>query len=445
MRYVSINSVPNLSTGTVMLQVTEEHRALGDECWCMWGRGRAAENDYEFNFGNRVEFYLDALQTRFDGKAGFHSKLATRRLLKKLEEIKPDVVHLHNVHGYYVNVRMLFDWLAIHEGVRVKWTLHDCWAFTGHCVHFTYAQCTQWRKDCAQSEGCPQLHRYPRTISRQSCAWNFEQKKACFTQLPAGRLTIVTPCNWLKGLVEESFLSKYPTEVRYNTIDVDVFRPTASDFRERFGIGKRYMVLGVASAWSDRKGLGDYVSLAHELDSKDFAIVLVGLTPKQTRDIAKRLTIPPKARGVAWITNADSIIEAIVHGAPYKASKQNLLSDCYAGHATVSEGSLAESTPTKGYFSTRADVSSLRASIVNLPGGGLVALLLRTDSAQQLAALYTAADVFFNPTHEDTYPTVNLEAEACGLRVVTYDTGGCRETIRRPDSIVIETTSFGAK
>lgn len=355
MRYVSINSVPNGSTGAVMRQVTEERRALGDECWCMWGRGKAAENDHEFNFGSKPELYIDALQTRLDGRAGFHSKWPTRRLLKKLDEIRPDVVHLHNLHGYYVNVEMLFDWLVAHDEVQVKWTLHDCWAFTGHCAYFTYVKCAQWKDHCAHSGACPQLGTYPKTISKGSCAWSFENKRACFTRLPAERMTIVTPSHWLEGLVGESFLSKYPVEVRHNTIDRGVFKPSPSDFRERYGVGDRFMILGVASPWTERKGLVDFIRLAGELDSSRYAIVLVGLNRRQ--------------------------------------------------------------------------IARLPKSVIGLE---------RTDSSEELASIYSAADYLFNPTREDNYPTVNLEAEACGVPVITYDTGGCKETLQDARSIVLE-------
>lgn len=354
MKYVSINTVPHGSTGAVMRQANEERRALGDECWLMWGRGRKAENDHEFNFGSQSGVYLDALRTRLDGRAGFHSRAATRRLLSKLDEIRPDVVHMHNLHGYHVNVEMLFAWLAVHEEVRVKWTLHDCWAFTGHCAHFQYVGCDKWREGVCDAD-CPQLNSYPKTFSKSSCTWGFEHKKACFTQLPADRMTLVTPSHWLEGLVKESFLAKYPVEVRHNAIDKTVFKPTPSDFRERYGIGNRFMVLGVASPWTERKGLGDFVQLSKELDPEQYAIVLVGLSRKQ--------------------------------------------------------------------------IKRLPQEIIGLE---------RTSSPKELAAIYTAADVLFNPTREDNYPTVNLEAEACGTPVITYDTGGCEETIVKPESLVVK-------
>lgn len=348
-----INTVPNGSTGGIMMKEHRELLAAGEDSHVFWGRGRAGEGDRELRFATDAEVRLDALQTRLDGKAGFHSKAATKRLLGRLDEIKPDVVHLHNLHGYYVNIEMLFEWLAAHN-CKVEWTLHDCWAFTGHCAYFTYAECAQWKDRCAYSEPCPQLSTYPKTYSKASCAWNFEQKRRLFNLVPAGRMRLITPSQWLANLVGESFLAKYPVEVRRNTVDTSVFKPTPSDFRERHGIGDRFMVLGVASPWTERKGLADFVRLAGELDSERYAVVLVGLSEKQTK------------------------------GMPV----------------------------------------------------GIVGLT-RTDSREELAGIYSTADVFFNPTVEDNYPTVNLEAEACGTPVVTYDTGGCRETISCSDSRVV--------
>lgn len=351
--YAHINTVPNGSTGGIMMKEHRELLAAGEESYAFWGRGREAEKPIEMKFASDAEVKLDVLQTRIDGKAGFHSKNATKRLLSRLEEIQPDVVHLHNLHGYYVNVEMLFEWLAKHD-CKVEWTLHDCWAFTGHCAYFTYVKCTQWKDRCAYSKPCSQLNTYPKTYSKVSCSWNFEHKKRVFNLLPAERMKLITPSQWLANLVGESFLGDFPVEVRHNTIDTSVFKPTPSDFRERYGIGDRFMILGVACPWTERKGLADFVRLAGELDSEKFAIVLVGLSEKQIKDLSKQLVALPK-----------------------------------------------------------------------------------TENTERLVEAYSAADVFFNLTVEDNYPTVNLEAEACGTPVVTYDTGGCAETIWRKDSRVV--------
>lgn len=352
--YVHINTVPNGSTGGIMMKEHRELLAVGEESFAFWGRGRDAEDEHEMRFASDLEVKADVLQTRLDGKAGFHSKAATKRLLARLNKINPDVVHLHNLHGYYLNVEMLFEWLAEHD-CKVEWTLHDCWAFTGHCAYFTYVKCAQWKSHCAYAKPCQQLGTYPKTYSKASCSWNFEQKKRLFNLVPADRMKLITPSQWLADLVGESFLAKYPVEVRHNTIDTSVFKPTPSDFRERYGIGDRFMILGVASPWTERKGLADFVRLAGELDSEKYAVVLVGLSKNQVKEMP--------------------------------------------------------------------------AGIVGLG---------RTDSSQKLAGIYSTADVFFNPTTEDNFPTVNLEAEACGTPVVTYDTGGCAETLQREESCTVQ-------
>ena len=350
LRYVQLNSFYNGSTGTIMRNLHHELTERGVDSYIFWGRRHNTISDHEQCCASKSGYLSHGAMTRLHDRMGFYSKRDTAKLLKRLDEIDPDVVHLHNIHGYYVNIEMLFSWLASHR-CQVKWTLHDCWAFTGHCAHFTYVKCAQWQSHCAYSKCCPQLDTYPITISKTNCARNYEDKKRIFTSVPPERMTLITPSQWLADLVGESFLKDYPVEVRHNVIDTDVFKPTPSDFRERYGIGDRFMVLGVASPWTKRKGLPDFVRLAEELDSDKFVVALVGLSDRQLKALP---------RGVVG--------------------------------------------------------------------------LKRTNSPQELAGIYTTADVYFNPTVEDNYPTVNLEAEACGTPVITYDTGGCRETLHRADS-----------
>lgn len=352
MRYAQVNSVPFGSTGTVMRQIHEQRAAAGDESWMLWGRGRPAREPYEYRYGTRWGTSVDAALTRLDGRAGLHSSQATRRLLHKLDEIDPHVVHLHNLHGYHVNYELLFGWLAAREQ-RTFWTLHDCWAFTGHCAYFSMVGCQQWRQGCGSCERCPQLRAYPRTYAGYSCHDNWLRKRRAFTLLLPELLTLVTPSAWLAGLVRESFLADYPVVVRHNTVDTTVFKPTASTLRARRGWGERPVVLGVASPWTERKGLSDFCALRRRLPA-EVAIVMVGLS---------------------------------------------------------------------------------RAQLRKLPAG--IEGLERTSSAEELAQLYSAADVLFNPTHEDNYPSVNLEAQACGTPVVTYDVGGCAETLSLERSVAV--------
>lgn len=345
LRYVQLNSFYSGSTGSIMRSLHEGLKERGINSYIFWGRGHETIDDHERCCASKAGVYLHGILSRLTDRSGFYSKRDTAKLLEELDGIDPDVVHLHNIHGYWVNIEMLFGWLATHR-CQVRWTLHDCWAFTGHCAYFTYVKCAQWMTHCAYSEPCPQLDTYPKTICKRNCARNFENKRRIFTSVPPERMMLITPSHWLEGLVERSFLKGYPVEVRHNTVDRGVFKPTPSDFRECYGIGNRFMILGVASPWTERKGLGDFVRLAAELDPERYAIVLVGLSKKQ--------------------------------------------------------------------------IKSLPKSIVALE---------RTSSPRELAGIYTAADVFLNPTREDNFPTVNLEAQACGASVVTYDTGGCGETL----------------
>ena len=436
--YAHINTVPNGSTGGIMMKEHRELLAAGEESFAFWGRGRDAKNDREMRFASDFEVKADVLQTRLDGKAGFHSKTATKRLLGRLDEIQPDVVHLHNLHGYYVNVEMLFEWLAAHE-CRTEWTLHDCWAFTGHCAHFTYVKCAQWRDRCAYSELCPQLSTYPKTYSKASCSWNFEQKKRLFNMIPSECMKLIVPSQWLADLVGQSFLKSYPIEVRHNTIDTSVFKPTPSDFRERYGIGNRFMVLGVASPWTERKGLSDFVRLAGELDSEKFAIVLVGLSDKQIKQFEKQLTALPKTESAYELAEVYSAADVFVHPGVEETFGMTVVEAQACGTPVVvtEDSACAEIADKASATIIPNDLSTLKSTVVNLAGGARVILLARTESREQLAAIYSAASVFFNPTVEDNYPTVNLEAEACETPVVTYDTGGCKETIKLPASAAI--------
>lgn len=432
MKYVQINSVPNGSTGNVMMRTKEERIVAGDECWTMWGRGRSAENDYEYNFGDKFGFYSDVLLTRFDGKTGFHSKVATSRLIAKLEEIDPDVVHLHNIHGYYINIDILFNWLSKHR-CHVNWTLHDCWAFTGHCVHFTYAKCTQWQSHCAYSEPCCQVNAYPKTISKSSVRRNFARKRELFTMLPESQLTLFAPSEWLADSTRQSFLAKYPVEVHHNTIDTQVFKPTSSDFREHCGLQDKFVVLGIASPWTERKGLDDFVRLANELDDR-FAVVLVGLSEQQIKQMSTKVTTLSRAASAEGLTEAYVSSDLLVKSSIAEAFAMTVVKSlaCDTRVLISRKSACKEAIETLACGNTLVsdlDFESLKETNLTVGEGCKMILLGRTESKRQLAALYSMTNVFFNPTQEDNYPTVNLEARACGAVIWCYDVGGCRETL----------------
>lgn len=285
MRVLFINSVCGIgSTGRICAQQAQSLAAEGHEVKIAYGRSDTVPEEYErfaVRIGNAWDMRLHGLKTRlFDGH-GFGSKHATRRFLAWVEDFAPDMLWLHNIHGYYINIEMLFDWIKSRPHMQVRWTLHDCWAFTGHCAYFTFCGCERWRTGC---EKCPQRGTYPASMLVDGSRRNYARKKAAFTGV--NNMTLITPSEWLAALVRQSFLHEYPVQVSYNRVDETVFKPTESDFRQKHGLQDKIIVLGVASPWSERKGLGDFVKLAAALDER-YAVVLVGLDEKQ------RAAMPP--------------------------------------------------------------------------------------------------------------------------------------------------------
>lgn len=347
MKVLMINSVCGIgSTGRICTDIADELTENGHECKIAFGRKAAPERyqKYAYRITSDGGVKINALKARLFDNEGFNAARATKKLISFIEEYNPDVIHLHNLHGYYLNVEVLFDYLKKADK-KVVWTLHDCWTFTGHCAYFDYPECDKWRENCGN---CGRLNDYPKAIIDRS-ERNLAKKKEIFRGVK--NLTVVTPSKWLAELAKQSFLGEYLIEVINNGIDTAVFRPTESNFKEKNGLSGKKIILGVANIWDARKGLGDFISLSKKI-SDDYRIVLVGLDEKQL-------------------------------------------------------GMLPE----------------------NILG------ITRTSSAKELAEIYTAADVLFNPTYEDNYPTVNLEAQACGTPVVTYDTGGSGESV--PEENVI--------
>ncbi|MDN0069456.1 glycosyltransferase [Collinsella ihumii] len=367
MRYVQINAYANGWADSVIFSKHRELQAQGHESWVFWARGEHEQDEHMQKIASHPEVCLDALLTRIDGRAGFHSKGVTRRLLRKLDEIDPDVVHLHLLLGYYINVKMLFEWLAAHR-CQVIWTLHDCWAFTGHCIHFTYAQCDQWKNGCASSSPCPQKRTYPETYfgGNQSVSWSFGEKKKLFTMLPAERMRLITPSRWLANLVKQSFLSEYEVQVIHNTVDTSVFKPTPSDFRERYGIGDRFMVLGVASKWDERKGLDVFAGLAKDLDSRRFAIVVVGLSKEQIKQVQGVLVALPHTDSQLELAEAYTAADVLLNPSAEETFGMNVAEAAACGtRSIVMEGSACAEV-AKDAIVISADMSILVEAVASL-------------------------------------------------------------------------------
>lgn len=343
-RILFINSVCYGSTGRICTGLYDLAEENGYECCIAYGRDYAPAGYNTIKIGNKIDLYAHVLKTRLFDKHGFGSKAATKKFLKQIETYKPDIIHLHNIHGYYINIEYLFTYLKKNPQIKVVWTLHDCWAFTGHCANFIHSKCMQWKNNC---KNCRFLLSYPCNIGFANSEKNFTDKKRLFTACP--NITVVVPSFWLKGLVESSFLKEYKSIVMHNGIDASIFKKVNVDANN-----KATIILGVANVWNEKKGFEVFLQLAQKLDKQDYQIILVGLSKKQIKNL------PTNIKGIE-----------------------------------------------------------------------------RTNNVEELVELYNSADVFFNPTLEDNYPTVNLEAQACGLPVVTFDSGGSKETIYDKNCYVV--------
>ncbi len=353
MKVLQINSVCGIrSTGRICTDIADILTREGHECRIAWGREAVPPQfqQYAVRVGRFAEVLAHGGKARLFDAAGLGSVAATRRFVKWIKAYDPDVIHIHNIHEYYINFKVLFQYLK-QSGKPVVWTLHDCWSFTGHCTYFDIYRCERWKTGCGD---CPQRKNYPKSLFFDRSARNFELKKRYCATLPD--LTLVPPSKWLGGLLEQSLFAEGPARIRVinNGIDLNSFSPTPSNFREKNGLEGKKILLGVANPWGERKGLDDFLYLREHL-GEEYAIVLVGLSPEQR----------------------DALPEGILG-------------------------------------------------------------ILRTNSVKELAQIYTAADIFLNPTYEDNYPTVNMEAQACGTPVITYRTGGSPENVDPASGVIVE-------
>ena len=389
MRVLIINVVSGTgSTGRICNDIAKRFIEDGNECYIAYGRGTPGDDakGYSVRIGSPVGIIGHVFLSRVFDLHGFGSRAATKKLLRWADEYKPDLVWLHNLHGYYINIDLLFSWLRDHPNVKVKWTLHDCWAFTGHCCHFTFNACEKWKSGC---KNCAHKDSYPKSLLFCNSARNYKRKKDL--ALSVKDMEIIVPSQWLAGLVKSSFLGIYPVRVHYNTIDTDVFKPTESDLRAMYGLQDKKIVLGVANDWNEKKGLNDIIKLAVELGT-DYAVVLVGIKPNQLYSVCREISGVRLPKTIIKKWNKPLVI----------------LSD------------KADMPAENDTFLWSEERNYLGAAVVLVPHVG---------SVQDLAKIYTMADVFVNPTYEDTYPTVNLEAQACGTPVITYKTGGSVESV----------------
>lgn len=349
MKVVQISSTCGSgSIGKICQSVSELLSAEGIENYVLYTQGKSSYN-YAIKYSSHFKTKKYALLSRLLGNYGFNSCENTKNLLRELERIKPDIIHIHNIHSHDCNFEALFKYIKKNT-IKVFYTFHDCWAFTGYCMYFDSIECNKWKTSC---KNCPQRKKYSWYFDR--CNDLYNRKKESFEGV---NLTVITPSKWMADLVSESFLKNYPRLVINNGIDLTIFKPTPSNFRMKYGCEDKTIIMGIASVWEDRKGLNTFVNLSKQL-SDDYQIVLVGTTE-----------------------SIDKLLPA------------NIIS------------------------------------------------IHRTEGQRELAAIYTAADILVNPTMEENFPTVNIEAIACGTPVFTYNTGGSSEMLNEKCGKIIQKGNY---
>ena len=341
--FFSVGGPPRIMNG-----IYDTLKENGIECKIAASREKfyAMEDSYQVCSDKNVK--INALKARLFDNEGFNAKKDTQRLVEYIKQYDPDIIHLHNLHGYCINLEVLFGYLKSCQK-PVVWTLHDCWAFTGHCAYFDVVGCKKWKEQCSS---CSQTKEYPSSLFLDHCEKNYKEKKAAYSGIK--NLTIVTPSKWLASFLSDSILKEHTVKVIHNGIDLQSFSYKKSDILEKNGLAGKKIVLGVAQNWVERKGLEDFIKLSTLLDDK-YKVVLIGLTEEQKKAL-------PKA--VFGIT--------------------------------------------------------------------------RTENIEELQKWYSAAEVFVNFTYQDNFPTVNIEALACGTPVLTYKTGGSVEVICKGCGWVVE-------
>ena len=284
MRIVSINSVNFGSTGNIMLGIAKEAENAGHETLVCYLKSRENERKTVENkllIGSRFSRNLHRVLAKWTGFEGCFSLFSTWRFLRKLDAWNPDVLHLHNLHSWYIHLGLLFRWIK-KRNIKVVWTLHDCWSLTGHCPYFDIVKCDKWKTGCHH---CSQYKKYPDS-KIDNARYMYYFKKKWFAGVKD--MTLITPSNWLAGLVKKSFLNEYPIKVIHNGIDLTVFQPIESNLREELKLQDKFVILGCADSWGERKGLDVVIELSQRLGD-GYQVVLVGTNAEIDKELPSEI------------------------------------------------------------------------------------------------------------------------------------------------------------
>lgn len=350
MRLIQINTVCNESTGKIMCGIQRYADQHGFQTLSLYGRRKGAAGVLTRKVGDGVSFWCHVALTTATDLHGLGSILETRRLVRILRKEQPDIIHLHNIHGYYLNYPILFRYLREEFKGHVFWTLHDCWSFTGHCAYYVLAGCDRWQSGC---HDCPSLHQYPWSYGLDNSRYNYRRKKETFTGL--SNMTLLVPSRWLRDQVQQSFLKEYETIIVPNGIDTGTFHYMEDpSIRARYGIPMEHIIiLSVASHWDDGKGIKTLQGIAENLPQGCELVIVGGQVP---------------------------------------------------------------------------------GAYASLPR---VHVIERTADVEELVRIYSMADVFLNPSVQETFSMVTIEAMACEIPVIAVDSSAVSELVTDECGVVL--------
>lgn len=367
MKVLLINSVCGTgSTGRIVADLHDVIIKSGGDSKIAFGIGNVNRVDATdtFYFGSKFDYYIHNILSKITDRAGFYSKKNTRKLIKFIKEYNPDIIHLHNLHGYYLNVKILFEYLRTCNK-PIVWTLHDCWAFTGHCAHFTQNGCYKWKERC---HSCSETkNRYPRSYVMNRCERNYIEKKFLFTEIE--NMHIMTPSQWLAAVTRQSFMKKYDISAVGNGIDLDEFKPKTSDFRSRYGLKDKIIILGVASAWIEQKGIRDYIELSKILNRK-YKIVLIGMTDEQIKAMPGEILALPRTSTTEELVKIYSSADIYVNFSVEETFGMTTVEALACGIPVITydKSSVPEPVcPDNGFVVKTGDLNEVKHIIENFP------------------------------------------------------------------------------
>lgn len=368
-KILQLNSVINSgSTGRIVEEIGQLAIKNGWKSYIANGRNKCESQSIGIKIGNDWDIKWHGLQTRLFDRHGLASTKATNKLVKKIKEIKPDIIHLHNLHGYYLNIKILFHYLATAD-IPVVWTLHDCWPMTGHCSYFSFVGCDKWKTQCKH---CPQKKGYPTSYLMDRSYKNYQLKKELFTSVP--KMIFVPVSNWLANIVNDSFLRIYPIKTIYNGVDITVFfpRPT-TEIRGKYKIHTdTFIMLGVANVWEKRKGLKDFIRLSESLTDNE-KIILVGLTNKQMKNLPSNILGIRRTENVHELAELYSLADVVCNFSVEETFGLTTVEGFACGTPGIVYNCTANPeliTPETGFVVEQGDLKGIRDAIDTIKSKG---------------------------------------------------------------------------